>query len=34
MSEEEEMEYFEKKYMNDIEKRVSVWSWQRAKESK
>lgn len=31
MSEEEEMEYFQTKYMRGIEKRVSVWSWERAR---
>ena len=31
MSEDEEMEYFQTKYMRDIEKRVSVWSWERAR---
>ena len=29
MSEDEELEYFEKKYLTDIERRVSVWSWNR-----
>ena len=33
MSETEEMEYFEKKYMADLEKRVSVWSWERARDN-
>lgn len=32
MSEAEEMEYFEKKYMTDLEMRVSVWSWERARD--